>query len=268
MALIKHSDSDVLAREAVVLDLGDLTRQAQQIIADAQDRAEQIIADAKQDRKRMINGAHEKGFAEGHTEGIDAGHREGLEKGCEQALVDHSERLETLEKSWNEALHEFDERRGRMLDDARTDVLRLAMTIARRVTHAIVDHDESVAQAQLEKALTHTLEPTRLVIRVHASDEALVTASAPGLLARFARSAHAEIVADDSLSQGDCVVHTDTGEIDARIDAQLDRIANSLGLSVEPDSGNEPSTETSDEPTGEPNNTPGSESCDDAEDQS
>jgi flagellar assembly protein FliH len=247
LALIKHSDSDVLAREAVVLDLGDLTRQAQQIIADAQDRAAHIIANAKQDRKRMINGAHEKGFAAGHEEGVEAGHQEGLEKGCAQALAEHGDRLELLEKSWKEALDRFDARRDKMLNDARIDVLRLAMAIARRVTRRIIENDETTIQDQLEQALMHTLEPTRLFICVHAEDEALITASAPSLLSRFARSASAEIVTDESLSRGDCVVQTDAGEIDARIDAQLDRIAEALGLSVESVTGGEPSDDSSDD---------------------
>lgn len=241
MALIKHSDSDVFAREAVVLDLGDLTRQAQKIIADAEERAAQIIASAERKRVQLITGARDEGFTAGQAEGRKDGHRQGLDDGCTQALREHSERLETLEKSWRTALDEFDERRGRMLDDARTDVLRLAMKIARRVTHGIVEGDESVAVSQLEKALSHTLRPTRLVIRVHADDETLVSASAPALLERFARSAHAEVVTDDSLSRGDCVVYTAVGEVDACIDAQLDRIAAALGLAAEQGDGVEPS---------------------------
>lgn len=241
MALIKHSDSDVFAREAVVLDLGDLTRQAQRIIADAEERAARIIASAERKRAQLITGAREEGFAAGQEEGCKVGHRQGLEDGCAQALREHSERLETLEKSWRTALDEFDERRGRMLDDARIDVLRLAMKIARRVTHRIVKGDESIAVSQLDKALSHTLKPTRLVIHIHADDETLVSASAPALLERFARSAHAEIVTDDSLSRGDCVVYTAVGEIDARIDAQLDRIAAALGLTGEQEGKVEPS---------------------------
>lgn len=228
MALIKHAQSDVYARGAVVLDLGDIARQAESLKARAELEASRIVKDANAERDRLISDAAEQGFERGREDGSDSGRRAGFEQGRAEAFQEHGELLEQIEKGWSGALGEFETRRRRMLAQAQTDVVSLAVKIARLVTRRAVELDAGAAEEQLRAALSHALSATRLLIRVHPDDLELIASAMPRLSASVARSPDFEIIPDGSLTRGDCVVRTGAGEIDARIDTQLDRIAEAL----------------------------------------
>jgi hypothetical protein len=77
MALIKHSNSRDIARDAVVLDLGDLQRQAALITRAAHDQAAAVLAEARAERERIVAGAAEAGRAAGFEEGWSRGGAQG-----------------------------------------------------------------------------------------------------------------------------------------------------------------------------------------------
>lgn len=228
MALIKNAQSDSLAREAVVLDLGDLAAQAAAIIERAEREAARIKDEARAERERLIANAHELGFQQGVEEGREHGRRAGYEEGRLEAIDAMQARLTELDTRWSAAVEEFESRRARLITASRTDVLRLAVGIAERVTRRRVAIDETAVEAQIEAAIEYVLEPTRLVVLVHPEDAETASAALPRLLAHLSASPHIEIRPDDGLTRGDCIVETRGGAIDARIETQLERIVTSL----------------------------------------
>ncbi|GIW73664.1 MAG: hypothetical protein KatS3mg103_0186 [Phycisphaerales bacterium] len=73
MPMIPRADAQELARQAVVLDLGDLARQGQAILQRAHERAQAIIEEAKAERQRLIEGAHQLGYQQGLEQGLAEG---------------------------------------------------------------------------------------------------------------------------------------------------------------------------------------------------
>jgi len=69
MALIKAAQTGDLQREAIVLDLGDLRRQAADLRAAAEATAERIVDEARRQAKALTDGAAERGHAEGLERG-------------------------------------------------------------------------------------------------------------------------------------------------------------------------------------------------------
>lgn len=242
MALIKSANSSIAARGAVVLDLGDLTRQGQAIIAAAQRQASAIIAEAHAERARLIGDASANGRAEGVAEGRAEGLRHGAEQGKAQALVEHKAALDAMVTAWSGALEQFVGARERLLSEAKTGVIRLALAIGERVTRRAIDARPDAAIAQLEAVLERVLRPSRLAVRVHPTDRAVLTDAAPAIIQRFSAVQHVELIDDPALARGSCVaVVTDAahggdaagstgagGEIDASISTQLDRIAEAI----------------------------------------
>src|SRR5690606_14602885 len=104
MSLIRHAQAKQIARDAVVLDLGDVQQQAAQLMEQARRRADAMLAEARAERERIIAGASEKGHAEGTARGLEEGRKCGAEQGQRAALAEWRPRLETLEKRWSEAL--------------------------------------------------------------------------------------------------------------------------------------------------------------------
>lgn len=235
MALIKHANAAQIAREAIVLDLGDLTRQGQALIDSARARADQILADARAERDRLIAGAAEKGRAEGLARGLEEGRAKGSEEGRAAALSEHRERLARLASSWQVALDEFAAQRQMLLNHAHADILKLAAMIAERVVKRAIELDAGVVTDQVRAVLASVTRPTELLLRVHPEDLETARAAMPELLSAFELVRGAEVVGDPSLSRGSCVASARAGpggigggEIDASIGTQLDRIVEAL----------------------------------------
>ena len=73
MAVIKSQNAQTLLKDAVVLDLGDLRRQAAERQEEAQAQARRIVAQAQDEAHRLTAGAHAKGFEQGMREGLAKG---------------------------------------------------------------------------------------------------------------------------------------------------------------------------------------------------
>ncbi len=233
MALIKRVDSSEMVRQAVVLDLGDLHRQAEILRQQASDEAEQIRADALTERERIISGVRELAQEAGQKQGYEAGLIEGREAGRAEAVEQHREELDQLIAGWSEALDQFESHRTNLLEHTRQDMLAFVIEIASRVTKKLVELDDTTALRQLEAALVLVIEPSRLVIETHPEDRSITESALPALLAHFANNTNARIVDSQDISRGSCILRTQHGCIDATIEHQIQRIADCL-LGCEP----------------------------------
>lgn len=233
MALIRGASAVAAAKDAVVLNLGDIARQGEAIIAAAKKRAEGIVRDAEAERARLIAGAAEEGRAKGVAEGQAQGRAAGEKAGREAAQKERAAALAGIEKSWGDSLSAWEKARDGVNGEAKEAVVRLAMEIARRIVKKQVESDPTVALAQVEAALAVISRPTDLVVSVHPKDRAVVEAALPTLAKRFSGGKGVELADDESVGRGGCVVRSRgalAGEIDATIATQADRIAEALGV--------------------------------------
>lgn len=225
MAVIKANSAGSLVHEAIVLDLGDLRRQADQLRESARQEAAQIIAQAQAHAKELVAGAHEKGYAQGLDEGRKAGHAAGLESGRAAALAQAQPMLQQLERTWKAALESLDQQRAAYEREARIAVLELALALAEHVVHRSVQVDPHIVEHQFEAALRHVLRPCEVTVRIHPQDRAVLQEALPRLLASFSQVKHVELVEDAAAGVGGCVVSFGKGVIDATVHTQLRRLA-------------------------------------------
>lgn len=237
MAVLKLSNSADMLKDAVVLDLGDLRRQGEAIMAQARERAAAAIKAGEAERARLIADAAAVGHAQGLEQGRAEGFARGLEEGRAAGLAERREALERLDRAWTESLGAFTAARERLLDEAGRDVVLLAARLAERVVKRAVALDPSIVQDQLRAVLGLVMRPSRVSIRIHPDDRALATDALPGIVAAMGTVAHAEVQDDASLARGSCVARLrgtgagdglPGGEIDASIDTQLERLARAL----------------------------------------
>jgi flagellar biosynthesis/type III secretory pathway protein FliH len=229
MALIRRADADAIARDAMVVDLGDLMRQGERIRERAKAEAEQIVAAARAEREKILKGAREQGYAEGFAKGRVEGEAKGREEAMAQSIAERKTALASIERNWAQALEEWGTRREAMLQDARREVITLSLEIARRVVRREVDADRAVAERQLAGVLELLAFPTRLVVRINPRDREVLQRALPGLLKRFPLAQHAELVDDASVEPGGCLARTAGGGwIDARVRTMIDRVCEAV----------------------------------------
>ncbi|MCK4871293.1 MAG: hypothetical protein KAS72_01065 [Phycisphaerales bacterium] len=250
MPIIKHTQAEPKFRSAIVLDLGDLRKQADVIHAEAKQRAEAVIRKGADEARRLTEGAAERGFAEGKVAGYEAGYQAGLEQGRTEAREElHGDLLMLLDQ-WSKALAHLEEDRDQILRQAREDVLRLALAIARRVTVAAAAQAPETIVEQAVKAIALITQPSELRITVNPTDVDRLEQALPQLAERFTASRHASITADSSITSGGCIVAYGKGMIDATIDTQIRRLVNALHPQAEDGDGDTPdSTRAPDDPS-------------------
>ena len=116
--------------------------------------------------------------------------------------------------------------RDQWLDQYQHETVRLGIAIAERLLRRTFNtHPETVIES-VRSALEWSVGAEHVRVRLHPADAELI-ASASDQLTSDARC-QLNFVVDDSLSRGDCIVETPHGQIDARQETLLQRIADEL----------------------------------------
>lgn len=229
MAVIKGANAEEAARRAFRLDLGDLSRRGLEAIEAARREAERIRAEAVAERERIVAGAWDEGFERGRAEGHEAGLAEGRAAGRSEAFEAARPRLEASAGALESAVEPFNAMRDGLLEAGRRDAVRLALLLAGRVTKRVVEIDEGVAVEQVASAFGELSRRTRVLVRLHPDDRESVAEALPALAERFESVEHAELIGDETVGRGGCVVTTDAGgAVEARIGELLDRMVEAL----------------------------------------
>lgn len=123
-------------------------------------------------------------------------------------------------------LHAFDEQIALQEQHMAQAVAQAAVLLARRVVRAELHaHPEQVAQAAQQAIDAVLLSARHIRVTVHPDDHALVAeGAAEALAARGAR-----LLADVAVERGGCIVESDLGQIDARMQSRWRCAAEVLG---------------------------------------
>ncbi|MBX3273580.1 MAG: hypothetical protein KF729_25170 [Sandaracinaceae bacterium] len=114
----------------------------------------------------------------------------------------------------------IDAARAAALADRAERVCAIAGAVARRVVGDALATDPSLVRARVDEILGRLARARRTRVRVHPDDLALLDGIA------------SERVPDPSLARGDCVVESDLGDVDGRVQTQLARLLAALEVEL------------------------------------
>ena len=120
----------------------------------------------------------------------------------------------------SETLEELGSLRQQMIQQTEAQIVRLALTIAKRILRREVSLDQDLTVAMARVALDRLGEHTGATIRLHPDDYALTVGQAQ----EEWESDQVTVVADDSISRGGCRVESAFGFVEASVDAQFEEI--------------------------------------------
>ena len=151
--------------------------------------------------------ARKESYQRGFSEGRNIGH--------EQAAAELQPVMDRLSRS----LADLATVRSKVRKTAESDLLKLAIAVARRVIHRELTLDPGSIEGLIRVAL-EKLESRELCrVRVHPDQEPVIRT----LLARFS-AAPVELIPDPTLQCGDVLFETAHGTLDGSIEAQLQEI--------------------------------------------
>jgi flagellar assembly protein FliH len=170
-------------------------------LEDAHREAEAIIAEARCEAAAIAQAAHEQGLREARL-------------ACE---VDVNASLTPLKRKLAESIAALSTATDHIGRHYETVTLRLAMEIAKRIIRREVSIDQDIALTMVRVALSRLHERSSITVRLNPSEYAYIES----LAHEFGHYAGISMIADPGIEAGGCLVETECGVIDARLECQL-----------------------------------------------
>jgi flagellar biosynthesis/type III secretory pathway protein FliH len=173
-------------------------------------------AEDKEDNTPSVNDIKEAAFQKGFLEGK----RVGFESGSKKA--------DSVIDSLNQTLGQLENIRIRIYREIEKEVAQLALSIARKIVcHEVKISRETVACVARE-ALNQVDNPAKIKIKLNPDDLRFIE-DTRSQLSRFLHNVdHIRFEADKSIQSGGCLIETDRGDIDARIEKQFQALEESF----------------------------------------
>jgi flagellar assembly protein FliH len=172
----------------------------------------------------MKQQAKEEGFKLGRSEGNVKGIEEGRKTGHQAALAEIKPQLTTTWTALTAAVQQLDAARYDLESAGIIEVIQLAAAIARRVTKRQSIVDPAVLVENVREAMKLAVHAADVRIIIHPSQRATLEQELPKLQMNWPNLKHVELADDPSITPGGCRLLTGSGEVDARIEEQLDRV--------------------------------------------
>lgn len=221
MGLIKSPDIPI---SVSVFSMQDIEAAAKSVLTRARHKADAIITEGKTEGERLKEEARRDGHAEGFRLGRAEGLTEGKKAGHADALAANTAAMKQLIVALTRASQQIDDGRDQLQTDAINEVVRLACSIARKVTKRQAAIDPKVLGENLKEALALAVHAADVRIAVHPSQLKTLKDELPNLKLAWPQLSHVDLVEDSSIAPGGARIFTTHGKIDADLDSQLDHV--------------------------------------------
>lgn len=211
------------ARQTAEKSLEKSKLQSEQAIVDANQEAAKILEETNQKIASMLEEANQQAAAikdEAYQEGLTAG-REAALVAAKQELVDNCNQALKL-------IGEIESERVERIASSEQELLKLAVKIAEKIIGQEIQLEPSLKVQIVREALSKASTADSIILRIHPDDLQLIQDNLALLQSAFTSPKPVEVREDLSISVGSCFIETDRGNLDARIQSQLEQIMNEL----------------------------------------
>ena len=158
--------------------------------------------------------AFQQGFTEGEKVGFEAGIK----------------RVDPLINSFNQGLEQLKNIRREIHQKIEKEVAQLALSIAKKIVCHEVKTTEETVVCVAREALSRVENPGKIKVKLNPADLQFIQ-DTKFQLSHFLDDVESiRFEAEDSIQSGGCLIETDMGDIDARIEKQLQAIEESFQI--------------------------------------
>ncbi|HUU40605.1 MAG TPA: FliH/SctL family protein [Desulfatiglandales bacterium] len=170
--------------------------------------AEKILKKAQEKAVDLEREAYEKGFAQGEKDGFELGEKKALKviENIENFLIGISRIKKDILKH-----HE-------------KEILEIIFAIATKIIHYRLDADNKIIKDTVFEALNLTVERSKITLKVNPNDLDYVERFRPEMFAKFKELKSIMVTSDPSITRGGCFLETPYGDVDARVETEMEKI--------------------------------------------
>jgi flagellar assembly protein FliH len=176
---------------------------------------------AKGSRPGAANGGSSQHGSEDHTRAGQKTYEQGLAEGEARARAAFETNLADLRGEFSEALRQFATQREVYFHRVESEVVQLALSVARKILHREVQMDPLLLTGIVRVALESLNDGTQVRLRANPQE-------VPFWRDYFSRAGESvrapELMGDASLDSGCCVLETDLGSTHISLETQLKEI--------------------------------------------
>jgi flagellar assembly protein FliH len=224
------------------IDLAAVQQQADQIVAQGQYQAEQMTARAQQEAQAVADQARQQaqaildqarqqgeeakkeafasGFSSGEESGYKKGYEDGYGKGKALAMDEASQGISML----NRVIDELESYRTQILYESKQDIVKMALAVAEKVLHKEIMTDPNTVVSVVKNAISKVGFKRNFTVHVNPLDVEVLKAAGSSIAGAVDSMESLKFKPDPKVEPGGCVVHTESGTVDAQVDRQFQEI--------------------------------------------
>lgn len=193
----------------------------------AKAEADELLTRARQQAQELVREAEAQAEAireQARREGYEAGLIEGQRTAREQVHDEAAALLQALRTAVDTA----ERTREAIIEQARSDILKLALAIAEKIVRREVYTQPDVVLRLLDELLPRWEGVQRLVVRCHPDDAEAISRYLEEIRPSEADAFRVEVRPSESISRGGCVLESQFGQLDARLETRLKQTGRQL----------------------------------------
>ncbi len=168
--------------------------------------------------EKELQNIRDTSFNEGLAQGESAGYEKGLQS-IQPYIDDFSKLIDDIQVQQEEVIAESEKFIIKF-------ALKIVETIMGSAEIVNVIIDEKKLHSIVEEALNQFPESTKYILRVHKDTSEFLEPYKGQIIEKLSRPAALSIIEDPSIKPGECLIESEHGVIDARIDSQMEEIKN------------------------------------------
>ncbi len=205
--------------------IADAKVEAEQLVADAKAESEKLIADTQREAEELLKTTRKEGYDAGYADGTADGIKDGTAK-IERDLADT---VRQANAKAQKTIQDAKEQTSEYFIRAEDDVVKVVM---RAIDKILPQHFIDVPQVILpvvREAIRHVRDQKEIKVHVEPDSYDLVLMARGEFQSMLTDgTAIIEVISDEALKPGDCVIETPNGGVDARLSTQLDLMKSAI----------------------------------------
>ncbi len=218
-------------KDQAAIALQQANREIEQMRAQFQQEAQQMRAQAAAEAEATKKEAYAAGFSSGEEGGYKKGYEDGYTKGKQAGLTETSAALNMIQQ----VIDQLKNYHVQILSDSQKDVAQMAIAVAEKVLHKEIMTDPNTVLSVVKNAVSKVSFKKQFTVHVNPLDLEVLKSAGDQIKALLDGYESLKFKASPQVEPGGCVVQTESGTVDARVDRQFAEISDTVIKALEED---------------------------------
>ena len=211
--------------------ISQANREIEQMHAQLQEEGRQMRAQAAADAEANKKEAYAAGFSSGEEGGYKKGYEDGYNKGKQAGLQETSGAVSMMQQ----VIEQLKSYHVQILSDSQKDIAKMALAVAEKVLHKEIMMDPNTVISVVKNALGKVSFKKQFTVHVNPLDLEVLKSAGDQVRAALDGYESLKFKASPQVEPGGCVVQTESGSVDARVDRQFMEISDTVLNALEQD---------------------------------